>query len=199
MWGFLDSNFFQTLIILIVGLFAFISYKLVKKDEIRKAANLILMEIRDIEKEIEGMKIVTDFFTSSPVITTNSWDKNKHLLANFFDEDEFRLINDFYKTAYRIEEQRNLVREQICSTFIEKSKVMQQKAGDIAINEKDTDEFDKKVRIVYSLISRHTPGLEGDRPKMLIKQLTSDSKMVTTTTAGIKLKNIAKSKKFFII
>lgn len=198
MWEFLDSNFFQTLVIFIVGLFAFIVYKLEKRDEKRKAASVVLNEIRGIEREIENIKEVYDFFTSSPVISTNSWDMYKYLFSGYLDEDEFKLINDLYKTAYRIEEQRNLVRVQIHEGFIEKSRTLQRKAGDIAINESDVTKFDEKIKLVHSLLARNTFGLEGNMPKDLINKLVRDCKSITTTTAGAKLKKVATPKLFSI-
>ena len=53
---FLNSNLFQTIIIFITGLTAFIIYRVNKYNEKREAACIIINEIRQAEKSIQELR-----------------------------------------------------------------------------------------------------------------------------------------------
>lgn len=189
---FLDSNGFQTLIVFLVGLFAFVNYRIAKIDEKRNAASIIIMEIRDIEEQIDAIKDIEDYYNTNPIITANSWEKYKYLFANELDQDEYKLIADFYVTACRIEEERSVIRQQICVTYVEKAKLLQKNISEQAYDcIGKEDEYFRRAQGIATLMWKNNPVFEGDMPKNLLQKLVRECKYVTVTTAGKKLKEIA--------
>lgn len=81
------------------GWFAIKVFKLQKETEKVNAAVAILFEIRNAESKVD---IISEKLNSGSnydlptVLPVNSWKKLSHLFAKDFDEDEFRMINNFY-------------------------------------------------------------------------------------------------------
>ncbi|MHA7966722.1 hypothetical protein ACX93W_21660 [Paenibacillus sp. CAU 1782] len=196
---FFDSNFFQTFIILIVGLFAFISYKVVKNDERRNAASIVLMEIRSIEDELNRLKDAKDLYATRPVISSNEWKTYKHILISELDYDEYTSIENLYRMASNIEQERQLYREHIEITIKEKARAFQEHASLIATQlwDKEKREYDERINKVAALFFPTTPEFKGRFPKELLEKLLNDYYPVTTTTAGQKIKFIAKKQRVY--
>jgi len=105
---FINSNGLQTLLLFVAGLSIFILYKLQKNDKRKNVATMIVLEIDEIRKNIDVLKLCfnngflndTMMFESSNLIENYSWNKYKHLfikklgvyfyskLENFFDYAE---------------------------------------------------------------------------------------------------------------
>lgn len=187
-----DSNAFQTLITLLVGLLVFANYLIVKKDERKKAALVLIMEIRDIEERIENLKVIKDYYYTSPIITTNSWEKFKYLFAKDLDQDENKLITNFYINAYRIEQERTIIREQITIIFTEKARLVQENiAAEAHKCIGNTQEYLNRATGIADLIFKPNPEFHGQAPRDLLNILVNQFATVTVTSAGIKIKNIA--------
>ena len=100
---FLNSNFFQTLVTLLVGFIAFWIYSKQKIDQKRAAANSVLLEIQHIESCLPKVKRAVrngslnnlDF----NVMRDNSWTNHSHLFSSDFDKDEWETITDFFQNA----------------------------------------------------------------------------------------------------
>jgi len=196
-YTFFDGNFFQTLVILIVGFFVFISYKLTKNDERKNAALIVLMEIRGIEDQLLKLKDARDYYITSPVMSTNEWNKYKHMLIDEMDYDEYNVIEGFYHLAERIERERKLLREQIEITIKEKARAFQEQAATIANQMWDQEKqtYDERVKKISDLFFRSTPEFSGRFTRELMVKLLQEINPVTTTTAGLKIKKIAKEAK----
>lgn len=120
----LNSNGLQTFVALVVGAFVFIQYRVNKRDKVRDAASLIVVEIqtatrtiKDIKKRLANKVLESDV----SVMPSNSWKDNRQLFAKFLDRDEWDTMEDFYDRAallddavkYNSQMFRNDV-EQIC-------------------------------------------------------------------------------------
>jgi hypothetical protein len=122
---FLDSNGFQTLIILLTGLVAFVIYFLNKRVEKKDAARIIINEIRLAEntiKQIKNSKTITEL---SIILPNNTWDSKKHLFLNKLDQDELNLINDFYYKCTYAEQYRKIYYELRNNAVLVKSTYLQ--------------------------------------------------------------------------
>ena len=85
----------------LVGFLAIFLYVKQKKDYKRKAAHLILQEIRYAEKQIRKYKEFKRYRLSDKLLPTNSWNKNINLFVKNLKETDIDLINCFYaKSAY---------------------------------------------------------------------------------------------------
>lgn len=100
--AFLNSTGFQTLVALLVGGFIFIQYHINKKDKLRDAASLVIVEIqtatriaKDIQKTLEEGRLESDV----SVMPSNSWRENRQLFSKFLDRDEWDTLEDFYNRA----------------------------------------------------------------------------------------------------
>lgn len=197
MYSFFDSNLFQTIIILIVGLFIFIMYKINLYDDKRKIAIILIMEIREIEKNLNKLSLEESklsIYYSTPVLKENSWDKYKFNFVSDLDSDEYILLEKFYSNSTRIEEERLKIMKQITDGMQTKGNALHQAIVDVARQEPElTDEdFLIKAHKISKKVYLNTPGYEAGMPKELMRDLLQDKIMITTSTAGTKLKKIAK-------
>lgn len=121
---FLKENFLDILLVL-VGLTAFIVYFLQEREKRREAAALIYLQINEIQKGIEeissyiieGQLNATAFYESLPLIEENYWSKYKHYFVNRIDEKSFESINKLYKYALEIQDQQSLMKNMQKNTF----------------------------------------------------------------------------------
>lgn len=121
---FLQENFLDILLVL-VGLTAFIVYFLQEREKRREAAALIYLQINEIQKSIEeissyiieGQLNATAFYESLQLIEENYWSKYKHYFVNRIDGKSFESINKLYKYALEIQDQQSLMKNMQKNTF----------------------------------------------------------------------------------
>jgi len=198
-YKFFDSNLFQTIIILIVGLFIFIIPIINKEDERKRAATILIMEIREIEEALDKLRESErsdDIYYTAPIIKENSWVKYKFMFVKLLDQDEYSLISKFYSTVCRIEEERVMSIKQISLGFETKAIALHQAIVDVAKEEHnmEREEFLNRVNRVAKKVYLNTPGFEASMPKELMYSLLKDISYITTSTAGVKIKKVAKMK-----
>jgi hypothetical protein len=98
--NFFYSNAFVGVVALVVGFAAYRVYAKQKRDTKRDAANIILMEIENAERQLE--KVNPDKPFAGPdgedtfLMPSASWDKTKYLFGRDFDRNEWDKINGFY-------------------------------------------------------------------------------------------------------
>ena len=197
MWEFFDSNLFQTAVIFFVGFFVFFMYLINQRNDLKKAATILIMEIRDIENAIRSLSdqhIHDKYYFTTPIINNNSWEKYKFMFIKVLDQDEYLLINNFYNSALRVEEERSLIVRQIIIGFETKCRALHENNSVLAKEYRDLDvhtlknEFQKVAERIWI----ETPGFEAGMPKQLISMILANLQYVTTSTASKTLKKIAK-------
>lgn len=94
-------NEYVGLITLLVGSVAIWTYNKQKKDTKRKAAKLILQEIRYAEQIIRNARIQAkgNYSLADKLLPTNSWHTNIHLFVKELKESQIDLISRFYSQA----------------------------------------------------------------------------------------------------
>lgn len=205
--GFLFVDNLNAAVTLIVGLFAFGVYSWQKSDEKIKAARVLLSEIRNAELEIETIKgyiqkpsTKSDFPSVMPV---NSWEKFSYLFASDFDQDEMNDLNRFYNLCGRIEEavrrdngylwlatesRANIVQDKLVD-LIDRS--IKKKNRNYEVDNEMLNTFKEKVLDVFSNDPYwYTPGKTINDLSEFVPKLPK----ITTSTAGMKLKQIARLK-----
>lgn len=197
MYNLLDSNLFQTITILVVGLFVFIIYKINIRDEKSRAATILIMEIREIERTLKKLLEVVssgNYYSSAPIIKENSWEKYKFIFIKYLDQDEYSLISEFYSTVCRIEEERLILIKQIIISFETKCKALHESIVDTAKQNYDisSEEFLTIAKKIAEKVYVNTPGFQSAVPKELINSLLKNIRYITTSTASLKIKKIAR-------
>jgi len=107
MYEFIDSNFFQTLVTFLVGLFAYIIYKVQKNDKKTDAARSIILEIQNAERSIGKVRDAIkqdNLDVDVSVLQSESWSTSKILFVRDFDSDEWDVLSDFFNRAKLIDD-----------------------------------------------------------------------------------------------
>ena len=128
----LNSNFLSVVATIFAALVAYIIWIFQKRSDKRDIAQIILMEIRNAEKNIismNGNKILNPDIILLP---TNNWVRKNYLFINDLDTDEFDLINNFYNKCSLID--KSLSQLDTGIQLDQKSNHIQNKLSEIALN-----------------------------------------------------------------
>ena len=175
---------------IIAGLVAIVVYWLHKRDEKINAARIILSEIRNAEQQISKIKndgIVSDF---SSILPFNSWQKYAHLFVKIFDRDELDLVNNFYIASTLSEVEINRLKSFLPLAMEEKAKVLQQRLIDFA--KEGSEKYEENKKALQDIAHKENYWFLPNAPKDKLLHYLSNIQFVTSTTAGKKLKDIAK-------
>ena len=170
-----------------------------KRDEKRKAARIILMEIRNAEKvitEIKNTGVVSDF---SAILPLNSWSKYNHLFVKDLDRDELDLMNVFYTSCFLAEKEVQRLHSYLPIAMEEKAKIVQHKL--LELSEKYKDEEDNmrensnyskdKKAILYNVFYKENEWFLPHTPKNKLIAYIRNIRYINTSSCGEKLKRIA--------
>lgn len=195
----LNSNFLSVIATIFAALAAYIIWIFQKRSDKRDIAQIILMEIRNAEKNIismNGNKILNPDIILLP---TNNWVRKNYLFINDLDTDEFDLINNFYNKCSLID--KSLSQLDTGIQLDQKSNHIQNKLSEIALNVilemngaelvQIRKEFNKRRDIFLEIIEREPHVVSWDSPKSKTIETISKIEKITTSTAGTKLKKIA--------
>jgi hypothetical protein len=175
---------------IVAGLVAIVVYWMHKRDEKINAARIVLSEIRNAEQQISKIKndgVVSDF---SSILSFNSWQKYAHLFVKILDRDELDLVNNFYIASTLAEIEINRLKSFLPLAMEEKAKEIQKQLINFAKEGKDKYETTKKD--VLEIIHKEDYWFLPNTPKDKLLHYLSNIQIITPTTAGQKLKKIAK-------
>lgn len=119
---FWNSNFFQTIVLILTAFITLGLYWDRKRKEVRNAAVILSLQIDEIEKNIEyvlsegiinGAILETSMHYSSLIFEENHWDKYSHLIVGHISSEAFEKIDEFYKAAYQIRDQQVFIKQKI--------------------------------------------------------------------------------------
>lgn len=188
----LDSSFFIALITLLVGSFAIGLYITQKRDYKRDSASIILMEIRHAEQVIDRMKASGIEISNAThiLLPTNNWAKYNYLFIKDLDRDELDLINNFYNQCSVID--NALSQMSISKQLEQKGSYIHNILVLIAKDAISKADFDNKKNNFLELIQKETYVFRPNAPITTIIQGLNSLAGITTSTAGNKLKKIAR-------
>lgn len=175
---------------IIAGLVAIVVYWMHKRDERINATRIILSEVRNAEQQISKIKndgIVSDF---SSILQFNSWQKYAHLFMKALDRDELDLINNFYIACTLAETEINRLKSYLPLAMEEKAKALQQQLVDLAKDERE--KYKEAKDAIHKVVHEENYWFLPNAPKDKLLHYLGNIQIVTPTTAGQKLKKIAK-------
>jgi hypothetical protein len=216
--NFFDSNFFVALVTLLVGVAAYILYRIQRRDHKREIANIILLEIQGAERKL---KLIRKSLNEDPPTLPNdlrllpieTWSANNYLFIRDFDRDAWDAIADFYAKCQLIDETikfnnasfRNDV-EQIRSN---KQRLLGDYANDAAKKLKGSveklEEGDAETLKIFNDLSEkfdqiymsrqgrfsYTPNKTVNDARAYVDQI---DRRISQSAVGIKLKKLANIK-----
>jgi len=191
MYDFLNSSLFNSLVTILVGSFAIGLYLKNKRDNKREAAAVILMEIRQAEKSLESMKsypLNLDSYTR--ILPSNNWLTYCHLFTSNLDADELDLIHNFYNDCSEID--RAASELAISHQTKSKNNSIQHILAEIAKDSKTREAFEERKNCFLPLINSDITTLVSHVHTQVIQKCLNKLRYITTSTAGAKLKKIAK-------
>ena len=123
-WLFLDSNFFQTFILVIT---AFLTWHIYNKQNLQRkkeAASIIYLQINEIKGKMKLAQecigdspnfLITNVLKLNTVISNNSWEKYRQLLIDVLETNDIKALNEYYDLATTIDIQISVLRKAIFS------------------------------------------------------------------------------------
>lgn len=128
MEDFFNSNLFQTLVMIIVGFIAYWIYICQKRDDLKRAAAIVKLEIDNIEEALESFRLTVvaeDIYKTAPLYQTLEWFKVRNLFVGKLDIEYFNAINKFYNMVIVCEDARNRMKEAVHLNRIDKINAVQ--------------------------------------------------------------------------
>jgi cytochrome c556 len=206
-WLFVNSQFFIALITLLAGSVAWVVYSRQRSDKKRDIANSILSEIQYAEKAIARVKnYIRDtekVDINIQTIQMNSWALHKHLFSSNFDEDEWNAINGFFSNAALLNEtlkQSNAVFE---SNAEQIRANMQRALADLVTDtvvKASTENLESSLKLLNDRVELFDQIYEAKKKEFTFtpmkyindaQQILDDMTIISTSTAGEKLKKLS--------
>lgn len=204
--------YIQTIVTLVVGLFAWAIYLSQKNEHKRDAANAILLEIQSGEDAIKKVRDAVrkeHLDVDISVLPSESWSAYKHMFVRDFDKDEWEMISDFYnkaplidgaikynKTAFASDvEQIRTNKQRVLATYAEEA--VRAVVFATENEEIDTKKIQEDYKAKAGAFDRLYMEQQRDfqytplKPINDVKLYLTDFPKLTTSTVGVKLKSIA--------
>lgn len=141
MLNFISTNWVNMLLV-IVGLSAFVIYFWQKRDKKRTAATLVKGQIDLIEERVRSLKNDHQLgniavYHSKIILQENLWEKYKHLLIKNLQKTDAAIIQKFFDSAEQIEHARSDIIQTITHSWEHKSLAEHQVIANIIQKEID--------------------------------------------------------------
>ncbi len=132
-WQFISSTVFVSLInsaILVTIFSALLKHYFYEKQKLKIAAIILLNQIIELENGLEELKKRYQLnnaliYESGFTLTTNEWNKQKHLLMIGLTECDGRVLTEFYSKAEKIYQAKSDIVASLKNTWESKSKAEQ--------------------------------------------------------------------------
>lgn len=122
MCEFLNSNLFQTIVLIVTAVITVWIFFYRKHKEKCNAVTVLMLQIKEIEHNIEyllsewGTNTTineTNMHYSTIVYEENQWTKYSHLIVGEVSQLAFEQIDNFFKVACRVREQQIFIKQKI--------------------------------------------------------------------------------------
>jgi hypothetical protein len=172
---------------------ALLIYYINKYNEKRDAARIVINEIRMAERailEIQNKKIISEL---SVILQNNTWQHKNHLFLNVLAQDEINLIDNFYYKCHLSEKYRKMQYDSRNDAIISKSNYLQNKLIDIMYDSITSDKnYEDMRQKIIEMANREDWLFDPNTPRSNLIEYIGNITFITSTSAGIKLKKIAK-------
>ncbi len=195
---FFENIFSGTATLLSVLAILFVYY-FEQKSEKRKAARILIMEIRNAEKVISEIKTTKTVTQASFLLPVNSWPILQHHFVKHLDNDELILMNEFYNLCRLTQEEIDRMKSYLYISSDEKIKLSQHKLLELAERHKQIDigmgenplyKKDKESileNVFYKETSWFQPHISTER----IIDYLQNIRFVSTSSCGKKIKDLS--------
>lgn len=197
---FFNSNSFVGLATIITGAVAIFIYLKQRRDFKIQAARVLLLEVRTAEDRIDQVKdkVESGNTTDLPsIFPTKSWKTYSHLFVSDFDQDELKLLSAFYDYGELVEDFAKRNNDFFWVTTEERARVVQQKLAELVIHSKtNTPQVDLNLlkQELLDVFASDPYSYAPQKTINAIKTYLQKVQKITTTSAGVKLKDLAKLK-----
>lgn len=194
------------IVALAAGSIAFWVYFKQQGDAKRAAANMILLEIRHIEKAVKDVKVALQNDTLNTIdydtIREDVWSKYSHMFSKDFDNDEWESLSNFFQNAKLLNEAIHKSRESydkdVAQIRINRQRIIADLAHEtMAKPSKDAPMlFQGKAEVFNKLYESvqekylFTPSKYTNDAKRYCDELNN----ISTSAVGIELKKLSKNK-----
>lgn len=188
LYNFFVIDNFSTTVTFVVGLFAFIVYRLEKNDREQSSAKIVLEEVRAIERDVDKLKTGGELFSVIPYnFSSQGWNTNRHVLVKFLDQDEMLQLSLFFERVEILKDALDQWRNLYFSAMREKSSIVMQKHSQFALEKGG----DKMRAVLNEKFEKDSYWFEPYSYKEQMKKTLDLIQPILTTTVGEKLKLIA--------
>ncbi|HSW87843.1 MAG TPA: hypothetical protein VLG12_01650 [Candidatus Saccharimonadales bacterium] len=188
-YQFLIINNFSAFVTFIVGLFAFIIYRLEKNDKEKSSAKIVLEEIRAIEKDVDRIKSAGNLIDIVPAnLSTSGWNKNRHTIVKFLDYDEIVQLGQFFERAEVLKDVLSQWRNHYFSAMQEKSSIVLSQLVVLALEDPYPQTKRDKLREAFE---KDNYWFEPFSYKEQLKKTLELMQAISTTTIGDKIKRVS--------
>lgn len=197
-YSLINSSAFSSFVTILVGSVAIFLYLKQKSDFKEQASRALLLEIRTAEERLAQL---SDMVTSGSrddlptVLTSGSWKVYSHLFVGDFDQDELKLITTFYNYGEIIDDFVKRNNNFFWITTEERARVVQQKLVDLVIHSKTQETPVDLEQLKHELLDNFANDPYSYSPQKTTSAISSyleKTPQITTTSAGLKLKMLAK-------
>ncbi|USN53735.1 MAG: hypothetical protein H6760_01015 [Candidatus Nomurabacteria bacterium] len=192
---------FSTFLVGLLGLSTLILYRRQRKDKKTDVARILLTEIRNAEQRIEEIRgLVERGAKDFPhILPNNSWRDFSYLFAADFDQDELQEISVFYSQCEAMQESSKKDNDFFWVTTEHRAEVYQDKLATIyeLSYDRNSNKFDEQKfkTLKENFLDKFADSPHSYAPEKTVSQLKHGlaiTNKITTTSAGQKLKRLAK-------
>ena len=198
MWNYLQNNLTDLLLVL-VGLSAFVVYAFQQKNQRSTAATLVKEQIDTIERNVSALKNDPNLnnisiYHSKNILIGNHWEEQKYLLVKKLSQSELETIQRFFDNAMQIENARIDIIKVINNDWANKS----QAGCQIVANIVDRGGDDAEIMQIFKLFMQQYGILSPEFvPDIIINALTKNLQnfeFISGTTAYARIQKLSYEK-----
>ena len=207
-YDFFNSDFVQNIILILTVVTTLWIYYANQRKQRKYAATNLILQIKDIEKNIEFLLsegLSKDVIQQRPlhysilIFNEDYWSKYSHLMVGNLSQLAYEIIDNFYKVAYLIREQQNIVKNKIQQSLEYRGLYyysgVYSRFNIICGNDKSHESCQKDINAIANLYSSPDLNVVPFMPEEVTFGLTQSLKKYHKLTDGIaysELQKIAK-------
>jgi len=196
---FITSNAFIGFSIILIALYIVNFYKGRYKEDQKRAAKILLGEIRFAEKGIEEIahRLTNYLYGEYPsVLPSNSWEDLRGMFVDELDQDEVDMMSDFYSNCMAIEDFVLRERDVFWGNADSRAAMIQEKLADAVMRSYHHGRVDRRVladykKLVLDFIAHDEYNYIPKQAMRLLDSYVVRARRISDTSVILKLKDIA--------
>ncbi|MYN02125.1 hypothetical protein GTP41_08410 [Pseudoduganella sp. DS3] len=174
----------------VVGYLAYLVFELGQISQLRSAAKILVLDIRNAEDAHGAVRGGASFAAwSKVVIPENNWPKLKQNFVSVLNSDEFKIFDQFFHTWSELASAKKRWEEFQFSGIAAKAQYVQQKLIDL--ESLDSAELEKRRRSIIDRVNGEKFLFEPDLASHQLSHFLTTLTPLTGTTGFEKLRKVA--------